>query len=182
MVLWTASGASYLSEPDGQSRAGDLFFLGPRTDQEGKPPTTTPTMNAVIYGLAKIINAVMSSALGSEVAAAFLATREAIPIRIVLEAMGHKQPPTSLQVDNTTAVGFCNDRIKHSHSKAIDMCFHWIKDRVKQGQFVIYWSSGITNPSNYVKKHHPASHHIEMRNLCYTTSSKHCRFTTTARV
>ena len=90
-------------------------------------------MNGVIYALAKIINAVMSSAMEAEVAAAFLATREAIPIRIALEEMGHKQPPTPLQVDNTTAVGFCNEGIKHCRSKAINMCFHWIKDRVKQG-------------------------------------------------
>ena len=40
----------------------------------------------------------------SEVAAAFLATLEAIPIRIALEEMGHKQPPNPLQVDNTNAV------------------------------------------------------------------------------
>ena len=95
--------------------------------------------------------------------------QEAIPIRIALEEMGHKQTPTPMQVDDTTAVGFCNDRIKHCRSKAIDVHFHWIKDLVKQGQFVIYWSPGITNPSNYVTEHHPASHHIEMCKKFFVT-------------
>ena len=49
------------------------------------------------------------------------------------------------------------------------MRFHWIKDRIKQGQFVIYWSPGITNPSNYVTKHHPSSHHIEIRKDFFVT-------------
>ena len=30
MVLWTASNASYVSEPDARSRVGAIFFLGPR--------------------------------------------------------------------------------------------------------------------------------------------------------
>ena len=67
------------------------------------------------------MDTVMSSAMESEVGAIFLAAKEAVPVRIVLEEMGHPQPPTPIQVDNSTAVGFCNDSIKDRRSKAIDM-------------------------------------------------------------
>jgi len=35
--------------------------------------------------------------------------------------MGHKQPPTPIQSDNTTAVGLANDTIQQTFSKGLDM-------------------------------------------------------------
>jgi hypothetical protein len=43
------------------------------------------------------------------------------------------------------------------------MHFYWIRDRVRQGQFKIYWSKGQTNRADYFSKHHPASHHQAIR-------------------
>ena len=169
MVLWTASDASYLSEPKARSRAGAIFFLSDKPTNPKEPPQTQPTQNGVVYALAKIINNVMSSAMEAEIGATFLAAKEAVPLRTALEEMGHPQPPTPMQVDNSTAVSFVNDTIKHKRSKAIDMRFHWVKDRVKQGQFIIYWVPGQDNKiADYVTKHHPASHHIKMRPKFFT--------------
>jgi hypothetical protein len=50
-----------------------------------------------------------------------------------LEELGHKQPPTPMESDNTTATGYINGTIKQKRTKAMDMSFYWIKDRVKQG-------------------------------------------------
>ena len=87
-------------------------------------------MNGVVYALAKIINNVMSSAMEAEVAATYLTPKEAVPLQIALEEIGHPQPPTPMQVDNSTAVGFVNETIKYKRSKAIDMRFHWVRERV----------------------------------------------------
>ena len=168
MVLWTASDASYLSENNARSRAGAIFFLSDMPQQPGEIPTKTPPLNGAVHVLAKIINAVMSSAMEAEVGATFLAAKEAVPIRTALHEMGHEQPPTPMQVDNSTAIGFINNTIKHKRSKAIDMRFHWIKDRVKQKQFVIYWVPGKDNFADYVTKHHPATHHLNMRKQFFT--------------
>ena len=48
-------------------------------------------------------------------------------------------------------------------SKAMDMRFYWIRDRVRQGQFLVYWKRGKTNQADYFTKHHPAKHHIQQR-------------------
>jgi hypothetical protein len=40
-----------------------------------------------------------------------------------------------METDNTTAKGYSNVTIKQKRTKAMDMRFYWIKDRVKQGQF-----------------------------------------------
>ena len=122
MILWTASDASYLSEANARSRAGALFFLGPKPNPPGEAPKKQPPSNGVVYALAKIINTVMSSSMESEVGAVFMATREAVPIQTALEEMGHPQPPTPVQVDNTTAVGFCNDNIKKINDPRLSTC------------------------------------------------------------
>jgi len=47
----------------------------------------------------------MSSAAEAEIGALYINSREAVPQRHLLEEMGHPQPPTPIQIDNTTALG-----------------------------------------------------------------------------
>ena len=105
----------------------------------------------------------MSSATEAELAALYIKEREAVYIRIILEEMGHKQPPTPIQTDNSTAEGIVNNRVQPKHTKAMDMRFHWLRDRANQKQFRFYWRPGTTNRGDYFTKHHPASHHRNMR-------------------
>jgi hypothetical protein len=39
------------------------------------------------------------------------------------------------------------------------MRFYWVRDRVKEKQFVVYWQKGSDNDADYFTKHHPPSHH-----------------------
>ena len=43
-----------------------------------------------------------------------------------------------------------------------DMCYHWIKDRIAQGQFNLFWASGKQKREDYFTKHHPLAHHLLM--------------------
>ena len=45
----------------------------------------------------------------------------------------------------------------------MDMRYYWVRDRVRQGQFLVYWKKGSLNRADYFTKHHPASHHMLMR-------------------
>jgi hypothetical protein len=82
-----------------------------------------------------------------------------------LEELGHKQPPTPMETDNTTATGYCNGTIKQKRTKAMDMRFYWIKDRVKTGQFKIYWGPGFQNLADYFTKHHSPAHQKRIQNI-----------------
>ena len=53
--------------------------------------------------------------------------------------MGYPQPATTIITDNECAQGIANDTVKQRRSKAIDMRFYWIRDRVGKGQFTILW-------------------------------------------
>ena len=155
MKLAVHSDASYLSEPNARSRAGGHFFLS--------GDTVTPGNNGAVLNIAHIIKHVMSSATEAELAALYIMAREAVYIRIILEEMGHKQPPTPLQTDNSMADAVCNGKIQPKRTKAMDMRFHWLRDRECQKQFRIYWRPGKLNYADYWTKHHPAAHHKGVR-------------------
>ena len=163
MHLWAHSDASYLSESRGRSRAGGYAFLSDRPTfpiyHDHKPPTP----NAPIHIVCKIIDAVMSSAQEAETGAGYITARDLVPIRQTLHEMGHPQGPTPLQFDNKCATGIINDNVKQKMSKAMDMRFYWLRDRVRQAQFYVHWKNGYLNLADYVTKHHPTKHHQAMR-------------------
>ena len=113
-----------------------------------KPPTTLLRLNDPIYSISQLMSNVMVLAAEAEIGAAYVTGQEAVPIRTLLLKLGHPQPATPIQVDNSTANGFTNDIIKQKRSKAIDMRFYWICVRTSQGQFLIYWQPDITNFGN----------------------------------
>jgi hypothetical protein len=94
MILQNHSNAAYLVEPEARSRAGDFFFLG---NQDGK------LINSSISIIAKIIKNIVSLASKAEIAALFINAQAALPLRVALEEMGHRQPATKLITDNSTA-------------------------------------------------------------------------------
>jgi hypothetical protein len=56
-----------------------------------------------------------------------------------------------------------NGKIQPKRTKAMDMRFHWLRDRECQQQFKIYWRPGKLNYADYWTKHHSAAHHQNMR-------------------
>ena len=48
-------------------------------------------------------------------------------------------------------------------SKAFDMRYHWLRDRIAQKQFNLYWAPGKLNSADYFSKHHPPAHHRLLR-------------------
>jgi hypothetical protein len=66
--------------------------------------------------------------------------------------LGYPQPPTTILFDNTTAIGLANDNIKMKRSKAIDMRFHWIRDRVRQNQFYLVYIPTKEKITDYMTK------------------------------
>ena len=89
--------------------------------------------------------------------------REAVYIRIILEEMGHKQPPIPLQTDNAMTNMVINGKVQPKRTKAMDMRFHWLQDGEYQEQFQIYWRPGKLNYADYWTKHHTAKHNQNVR-------------------
>ena len=72
----------------------------------------------------------MSSATEADIVADFTNYKECLVIRHVLTEMGHPQSPTPVEVDNQCVDGILTDTIKKRRSKAMDMRFFWMTDRI----------------------------------------------------
>ena len=171
MILHISSDASYLSVDGARSRFGGYFFLSKSIGHQAPEPSDPPPpFNAPVHVNSAIITAVMSSAADAEYGALFFNAKDGCKLRTTLQDMGYPQPATPIQADNSCAVGLANDTVKQKRSKAIDMRFYWVKDRVKQKQFLIYWRKGVDNDADYFTKHHPPSHHRKHRSRFLHTS------------
>jgi hypothetical protein len=166
MILHIHSDASYLSENEAKSRAGGLFYMGSNTKTDNK------LTNGAILIISKVLKHVMSSAAEAEIGTVFINAKEGAVLRTTLEKLGHKNPPTLMETDNTTATRYSNGTIKQKRTKAMDMRFYWIKDRVKQGQFNVYWGPGYQNLADYFTKHHSPAHHKRMREIYIHSDEK----------
>ena len=90
----------------------------------------------------------MSSVTEAEYRSCFNNGQKSAPMRVTLHEMGHLQPATPVQVDNLFAAGIVNNEIKQERSKAMDMRFHWIRNRINQGHYIVYWRPGYTNKAD----------------------------------
>jgi hypothetical protein len=115
--------------------------------------------------VSKVLKHVISSAAEAEIGAVFINENEGAVLGTTLDELGHNHPPTPMETDNTTAIGYINGTIKQKSTKVMTMRFYWIKDRVKQGQFQIYWGPGCQNLADYFTKHHSPAHHKSIRNV-----------------
>ena len=116
MVLVGHSDASYLSETKACSQAVGHFFM---SNDSADPPN-----NGAVLTIAQIIKNVMSSAAEADICALFINCREAVPARHTLDKMGHKQPLTPMQTDNTTALRVVTNNIASKRLKSMDMKLH----------------------------------------------------------
>jgi hypothetical protein len=128
VILHIHSDASYLSVSNARSRLGGLFFSG------NKPPDQDK-LNGSILNVAAVVKNVVASAAEPEVGACFHNAQSGAPLRVTLTKLGHTQPPMPLRTDNSTAFGILNETIEQKRSKAMDMIYHWLTDRVRQKQF-----------------------------------------------
>ena len=81
----------------------------------------------------------MALEVEADIGASFINAQDSVPECTTIIEMGHPQPPTRIQVENTTANEFANKTLKQNRSKAIDMRFYWMQDRCSHQQFEIFW-------------------------------------------
>jgi hypothetical protein len=159
MIQHIHSDALYLSEHEAKRRSGGVFYMGRNTKTDKK------LTNGAILIISKVLKHVMSSAAEAEIGAVFINAKEGAVLSTTLEELGNPQPPTPMETENTTVTGYINGTIKQKRTKAIDMRFYWIKDRVKQGQFNVFWGPGYKNLADYFTKHNSPAHHKRMREI-----------------
>ncbi len=157
MVLYVQSDASYLSRSRARSVAGGLLYCGNNGD--------STTVNGALLAVSSIIPTVCSSVAEAEYAACFINAQHCVWLRTVLTELGYAQPPTLILCDNACAVGLATDSIKAKRSKAIDMRYHWVRERVRRNEICVYWRKGADNLADFFTKALPVHRHQELKPL-----------------
>ena len=144
---------SHNSVSRGRSRAGGYGWFGWKSDPL--------RLNGSVFTMSSVLDVVTSSACEGEYGAAYMVARHTVWIRAIARALGHPQDPTHLYCDNTCAVGLAGDTLKTAKTKAIDLRFHWLRDRVRQGQFHIIWVPTEDNLADFFTKALPVHQHVQ---------------------
>ncbi len=80
-----------------------------------------PTNNAAVSNILLIIKTVMSSAVEAELGALFINAKMVVSMQRTLEELGHPQPRTPIQTNNSTAHALLTNKILPKALKAMDM-------------------------------------------------------------
>lgn len=152
MVLVLDADASYLSESKARSRAGGVAYLGRASD---------PTF---VNELIDCISTILRTA---EYGCAFELAVIALPYRRLLVDLGYKQCGTAnnstiISTDNQCAEGIANETVKQKRNRALDMRYHWLRDRIKLGDFTVKWRSNLDSLADFFTKTLSKKDHLRL--------------------
>eukprot|EP00804_Cyclotella_cryptica_P009145 CCRYP_003212-RA/>CCRYP_003212-RA protein AED:0.14 eAED:-0.08 QI:0/-1/0/1/-1/0/1/0/127 len=86
--------------------------------------------------------------------------------------LGHPQPPTPIQIDNSTALGWSPTSSNPNAPKQWTCVFIGSVVVKIKNSFAPIGRAGTTNLADYVTKHHPAIHHQAVRHIYLSTPTK----------
>lgn len=161
MILHVDSDVAYLVQDGARSRIAGHYILSLVPPPAPLIPKKQP--NAPILIECKTLRHAIASAAEAETGGIFHNAQTILHLCILLEAIGHPQPPMPLKTDNSTASAFVNKYLRQRKSKSWDMKFHWLHDKELLRLIWVFWDKGLHNDADYFTKHHPTSHHQAIR-------------------
>ena len=162
MILHIDSDAAYSVQGGARIRIAGHYILSSHPPPNPQIPNKIP--NALILVECKTLWHVVASAVEAETGGLFHNAQTILHIRMLLDALGHSQPPTPLKTDNSTANVFVNKSLCRRKSKSWDMKFLWLRDKELMRKIWVFWDKGKNNDADYFTKHHLSSHHQAIRN------------------
>ncbi len=109
-----------------------IFFMG-WMPKNGEPIR----LNGAFYVNTTILRFVVASAAEAKLGALFHNCPDGVIFWQTLTDLGHLQPKTPVHCDNATAVGIANNNVKRQRSRAMEMRFFLIGDKVAQDMYQI---------------------------------------------
>ena len=113
MLLAGHSDAAYLNVSKSCSRAGVHIIISEETP--------VPTRNVPVLTVVQIIKFVMSSSAEAEISGLFICAKAMVRLCKTLIKMGWTHTKSTIQCDNSTAVGVDNDTIIQRKTKTMNM-------------------------------------------------------------
>ena len=87
-----------------------------------------------ISWMSKLQSIVATSSMEAEYISAYLSVQEVTWVRAVLHYLElTRDKPTTLLIDNKSAIDLAHNPVHHQRSKHIDIKYHWLRDKVADG-------------------------------------------------
>lgn len=118
MRLIVDSDAAYLVLPNARSRIAGYFRPGEQYIPGNSNDAPSRTPNAPILVECKTLRHAVASAAEAETSGIYHNDQTILPIRTLLEALGHPQKSTPIKPENSTVVGFVKRNIHQKKSKS----------------------------------------------------------------
>ncbi len=94
-------------------------------------------LNGAFYVNTTILRFVVASAAEAKVGTLFHNCQVGIIFWQTLTDLGHPQPKMPVHCDNATAVGIANNTVKQQGSRAMEMHFFGVGDKVSQDMYQV---------------------------------------------
>jgi hypothetical protein len=86
-----------------------------------------------ISWMSKLQSIVATSSMEAEYVSAYPIVQEVTLIRAVLHCLElTRDKPTTLLIDNKSAIDLAHNPVYHQRSKHIDIKYHWLQDKTRQ--------------------------------------------------
>lgn len=100
----------------------------------------------------------------AEYIAASEASRELMWCRYLLDGLGSPASgPTTLLCDNNAAINLAEDQVYHVRAKHINVRFHYLRERVADGDLVVSRVRSSDNTADILTKALPPADFIRLR-------------------
>ena len=109
MVLAVTSDTSYVSESKARSWAGEKNFMS--------KDVSFPPNNGAVLNIAQIIKTIMSLEAEAEIGTMYVNAREVVAAQRNLNEMGHRQPRTPMQTNNTASHSVATNNVQPKRTK-----------------------------------------------------------------
>ena len=84
-------------------------------------------------------------------------------LRLTLEELEHKQAPTAIHCNSSTATGTANSTVKWQRPQSMEIRYFWISDQVSAIYFNVRCHPGLDNLGDYLSKNFGGNHHQNTR-------------------
>ena len=161
-----------------QKRADVAKFFQGQTNKRKMPPTSTPVSHNcptpetnVTEETTTTETTTTETTLPPEKVHSSMMLYQHI-VKLTKDGSDYHQRLSKKKSAFPTAASIANSTVKLRRSKAMDMRYFWVQDRVNQKHFWIYWDRGLQNLADYFSKHHPTSHHRVMRPIYHPAATR----------
>jgi hypothetical protein len=87
-------------------------------------------------------------------------------LRALLTGIGIPQTkPTPILCDNNSAITLLRDQLFHSHVKHLDVRWHYLRERVEDGDLLLSRVKGTDNTADVLTKPLPPASFTRLRNF-----------------